>query len=126
MISAEFADRFKPHALHAVPETAALESDKPCSGSPGYSTLGFIRLMLVQPHSCFVICLDAWLSPKLPSGLCAEDICVAHMPNTPSQGLTKRNQLYSSGVVASSEPWRSIIVLSLGLVLWGNKSAERV
>lgn len=90
------------------------------------ATLGFIRLMLVQPHSCFVICLDAWLSPKLPSGLCAEDICVAHMPNTPSQGLTKRNQLYSSGVVASLEPWRSIIVLSLGLVLWGNKSAESV
>ena len=55
------------------------------------ATLGFIRLMLDQPHSCLVICLHAWLSPKLPRGPCAEDNCVAHMPNTPSQGLTKGN-----------------------------------
>ena len=30
------------------------------------ATLGCICLMLDQPHSCFVICLDAWLSPQLP------------------------------------------------------------
>ena len=64
--SAELADWLKPHGLQAVPETAALESDRPGTESPGCCYSG-LHLPNAGPAPLLLChCLDAWLSPQLP------------------------------------------------------------
>lgn len=77
--SAELADRFKLHALHAVPKIAALESDKPCAGSPGYCYSGFHPPNAGPAPLLFCHLPGCLAEHKAPKGtLCGGYLCSSH------------------------------------------------
>lgn len=77
--SAEIADWLKPHALHAVPETAALESDKPGTESPGCCYSG-LHLPNAGPAPLLLCHLPGCLAePTAPIGtLCRGYLFSSH------------------------------------------------
>lgn len=77
--SAELADWLKPHGLQAVPETAALESDKPGTESPGCCYSG-LHLPNAGPAPLLLCHLPGCLAePTAPIGtLCRGYLCNSH------------------------------------------------